>query len=160
MLRTGSGDFFDKARAFSAAILVASGAAAIIGTLLEWVSIESPAIVPPQQQDRLAGFTGLETSDGRIIAVGGLLLIVTAILLVVRKRPLFAWVAFLVSMAVGAIAIADYRDITGVFYDEMQRIGRPTPMFGLALCAGAGIVGLLGSVVGITATPSASRPSG
>lgn len=159
MSRTGSGDFFDRARAFSAAVLLAAGAAAIIGAFLDWVSIEPPDVVPPAQEDRLAGFTGIETVDGRVILGGGVVLVASAILLALRRKALYGWIAFLVSMLIGAIAIADYRDITGLFYDEMHRIGDPTPMFGLGLCATAGIVGLLGSLVGITATP-AERSSG
>ena len=153
MSRSEPLDFFDQMRMVAATILFLAGVIAIVGTLLDWVTIEPPERVPADQAEALATFTGIETSDGRLIAIGGAVLIVTAILLVLRKRSGHAWIAFITSVVMGAIAIADYRDITGVFYEEMQRIGRPTPAIGLLLDAAAAIAGLLGSLIGITATP-------
>lgn len=153
MSRTEPRDFFDTARMVAATILFVAGVLAITGAMLDWVSIRPPAMVPEEQADALATFTGIETGDGRVIAAGGLVLIVMAVLLMLKKKSSYAWVAFIVSIVMGAIAIADFRDITGVFYDEMQRIGRPEPAAGLALDAAAGVAGLVGSLVGIAATP-------
>lgn len=149
-------DFFDRARTVAATILFAAGVVALVGTFLDWVTITPPRVVPEGQADALATFTGIETVDGRIIAGGGIALIVLAALLVLRRRSSFAWLAFVASIVIGAIAIADYRDITGVFYDEMQRIGRPQPAIGLLLDAAAGVVGLVGALAGIAATPKSA----
>src|SRR5687767_12453800 len=119
MSRSEHLDFFDQMRMVAATILFLAGVVAIVGTLLDWVTIQSPERVPANQADALAAFTGIETSDGRLIAVGGVVLIVSAILLALRKRAGHAWAAFIASVIMGAIAIADYRDITGVFYEEM-----------------------------------------
>ena len=146
-------DFFDRARLVAVVALIGAGALAIVGALLDWVTIAPPRVVPDAQADALATFTGLETSDGRIILAGGALLIVCGLLLGIRKRAGWAWAAFLVSIVIGAVGIADYRDITTVFYDEMNRIGKPSPALGLLLDAAAGIVGLVGSLAGIAATP-------
>ena len=146
-------DFFDKARAVAVMVLVVAGLAAIAGTFLDWVTIEPPARVPNAQADRLAAFTGLETSDGRLIVLAGIVVLGSAVALSIRKTSGPAWLAFAASIVIGAIAIADYRGIDTLFYDEMQRIGRPFPAFGLKLVAAAGILGLIGSVAGIAATP-------
>jgi hypothetical protein len=146
-------DFFDRARLVAVALLVGAGAIAILGTFLDWVTIEPPGTVPPDQADALATFRGIETSDGRLILLGGVVLLVCALLLAKRPASGPAWWAALVSVLIGAIGIADYRDITTVFYDEMQRIGAPSPASGLLLDAAAGIVGLIGALTGIAATP-------
>ena len=151
-------DFFDKARMVAVVVLVIAAAAAIAGTFLDWVTIEPPEIVPANQAHRLATFTGLETSDGRLILIAAIVVLVSAVALWVRPRSAYGWIAFIASMAIGAIAIADYRGIDTLFFDEMQRIGRPTPAFGLQLVAAAGVLGLVGAVAGITATPN--RESG
>jgi hypothetical protein len=147
-------DFFDTARMVAATILFVAGVVAVAGTFLDWVTITPPERVPASQEDALATFTGIETSDGRLIAIGGVVLAGMAALLVLKKRSRYAWIAFVVSVILGAIAIADYRDITGVFYDEMQRIGRPHPAIGLFLDAAAAVAGLVGSLAGIAATPN------
>lgn len=135
-------------------ILVVAGLAAIAGTFLDWVTIEPPARVPDAQAHRLAAFTGIETSDGRLILLAAIVVLGSAIALSIRKRSTFAWLAFIASIVIGAIAIADYRGIDTLFYDEMQRIGRPLPALGLKLVAAAGILGLIGAVAGIAATPT------
>jgi len=153
MSRAEPRDFFDLARSFAMALLVGAGVAAIVGTALHWVTIQPPEVVPQDQADALAAFRGIETSDGRLILVGGVILVASALALGFRKTSGPAWIALFTSVIVGAIAIADYRDITTVFYDEMQRIGRPSPALGLLLDAAAGIVGLIGSLMGIAASP-------
>ena len=155
MSRNESRDFFDKARSFAAALLVVAGLVAIAGTFLDWVAIaEPPARIPEAQAHRLAPFTGLETSDGKWVLIAAVVVLAAAIGLSVRRRSTYGWLAFLASMMIGSIAIADFRGIDALFYDEMQRIGRPTPAIGLQLVAAAGIAGLVGAVAGIAATPN------
>ncbi|HYI44461.1 MAG TPA: hypothetical protein VE174_03230, partial [Actinomycetota bacterium] len=139
-------DYFDKARSGAAALLVLVGIAAVGGTFLEWVTIRPPERVPADQADRLDAFTGMETSDGWVVVAlaGGIL--VAALLLVIRKRSVYAWVAFWCSMLMGGISIADYRGIDELFYEEMNRIGDPAPAFGLTLVAVAALVGIVASV--------------
>lgn len=146
-------DYFDKARGIAAAILIAAGAAALIGTFLDWVTIEPPERVPANQEFRLDAFTGIETSDGPIVIGAGIAVILCALAVILRKRSLYGWIAFIASILIGAIAIADYRGIDGLFYDEMQRIGDPTPAFGLTLVTAAALMGLIGSVTAIAASP-------
>src|SRR5688572_28811317 len=125
MSRNQPRDFFDRARLVAVVLLTAAALAAIAGAFLDWVTIEPPGVVPDDQADALATFTGIETSDGRLILFGGLVLLASAVMLAVRKSSGPAWLALATSVVIGAIGIADYRDISTVFYDEMQRIGRP-----------------------------------
>ena len=69
------------ALAVAVALLVGAGAMACGGAFLDWVTITPPRIVPPNQTDSLATFTGIQTSDGRLIALGGVAMIVCAVLL-------------------------------------------------------------------------------
>jgi hypothetical protein len=133
---------------------VAAGAAAIIGTMLDWVTIEPPALIPSRQASRAEPFSGWETTHGPYIVIAAALVIVFALLLIVRRRSLYAWGAFIASMLVGGIAIANYRGLDQLFYDQMRRIGDPTPALGLTLVAGAGIVGVLAAAAAIAATPA------
>ncbi len=133
--------------------MFAAGAAAIVGSVSDWVTIEPPERVPENQAHRLDGFTGIETSDGWIIVAGGVVLVGCAFLIVARKKSLYGWLAFLASMFIGAIAIADYRGIEELFYDEMQRIGDPSPAFGLLLVAAAALLGVIAGVIGVAASP-------
>ena len=153
MSRSEPRDFFDRARLVAVVLLTAAAVAAIAGAFLDWVTIQPPGVVPDDQTDALATFTGIETSDGRFILLGGVILGVCAVMLAVRKSSGSAWLALVTSVVIGAIGIADYRDITTVFYDEMQRIGRPSPALGLLLAAAAGMIGLVGSLTGIAASP-------
>lgn len=101
-------------------------------------------------------------SDWRVVFVAGILVIVCAILLMIRKRSLYAWICFLASMVIGAIAIADYRglsDPTSGFLRGLEHAlnttiqGSAHPAIGLTLVAISGVGGLIASVVGIAASP-------
>ena len=154
MSQAGTRDYFDKARSVAAAFLIAAGAAAIIGSFLEWVTIEPPGVVPEEQAHRLDAFTGVEANDGWVVVTAAAILIVFTLMLVVRRRAIWAWGAFFLSMLIGGIAVADYRGIDRLFYDEMQRIGDPSPALGLTLVAAAGFIGLIASAAAVAATPS------
>ena len=154
-----TGTYFDRVRAISAAFLLAAGAAAIVGSLLDWVTVEPPIIIPAEQADRVAPFTGIEANDGWFVIALAILLILFAVMLVWRKRGIWAGAAFVVSMFIGGIGIADYRGIDQIFYDEMRRAGDPTPALGLTLVAVAGFVGLAASASAIAATPRREPPT-
>ncbi len=153
MSEEGTRDYFDKARSYCAAVLVAVGAAAVLGSFLDWVTIQPPAVVPADQVDKLEPFNGIEAKDGLIIIGAAVFLIFCTVMLVVRRRVLWAWGAFLASMLIGGIAVADYRGIEQIFYDEMDRIGDPAPALGLSLVAAAGFIGLIAAAAGVAATP-------
>jgi hypothetical protein len=146
-------DYFDKARLVAATFLFTAGVIAVLGALLDWVTISPPDVVPADQATKLAPFTGIEATDGWIVIVGGVLIIGSAALLVMRGTSGYAWIAFFASMVVGAVGVADFRGINQLFYEEMDRIGKPEPGVGLILVAAAGIVGLIAAAAGAAASP-------
>lgn len=161
------GDFFDRARRVAVAALIAAGAAAIVGSALDWVTIsERPQLqqdVDFQERNELVEepevtrpFTGLEAEYGYYSLIGGVLVAAGAILLLWRKRGKYAWLCFVASVTVGAIAIAAYRgisDSSSSLYLRMDIIGRAEPALGVTLVTAGAIVGLLASVAGVAATP-------
>lgn len=153
-----TGDFFERARAIAASVLFAAGAAALIGSFLDWVTVEAvPPEVPQEQAHRLPPFTGLELGDGWVVLGAAVVLLLAAFLVVMKGTSGFGWLAFLASVVIGGIAISDYRRIEEVHLD-MEGIGTgPGPGLGLTLVAAAGILGLIASVAAIAASPS--RPS-
>jgi hypothetical protein len=166
MSRAGSSDIFDRARGLAVAGLIAAGAAAIVGALLDWVSISD---VPPnptgaearrEVAERSIPFSGVEEGDGQIVIVFGALLIVLAIVLLVRRRALFAGLAFVASIVIGAIGISDYRaigDRNSQLIREMELVGNPDPGVGITLVAAAGILGIVAAAAGLVATPTGER---
>jgi hypothetical protein len=67
------------------------------------------------------------------------------------------------SMVIGAVALADLRaleDTASGISRRMDIVGDADPAFGLWLVAAAGVVGLLGAVGLLTATPKERRTSG
>ncbi len=151
-------DAFDRARSISAAFLVAAGAAVILGTALDWVTIEPPPIYPADQEPATRPFTGLETKSAPFLLIGAGAVILLALMLVMRRRSTYAWGAFLASMVIGAIAFQNYRGIEELFYEQMERIGEPAPALGLMLVAAGGVVGVIAGAAGIAASPSEPRP--
>jgi hypothetical protein len=162
----GGQDYFDRARAFAATGLLVAGALAVVGCFLTWVSfsLDEPAGTQTRQ-DASAPIAGTKVSDWKVVFVAGILVIVCAILLMIRKRSLYAWICFLASMVIGAIAIADYRglgDPTSGFLRGLEHAlnttvqGKAQPAIGLTLVAISGVGGLIASVVGIAASPHRS----
>ncbi len=156
MSSSSSGDYFERARAISASVLFAAGAAAIVGSVLDWVVVDAiPPDVPSDQLDRLPPFTGLELGDGWVVIAAALVVIVAAFFIVLRGR--LAWLAFAGSVVIGGIAISDYRGVQSIHMD-LEGIGRgPRPGLGLTLVAAAGVIALIGSVASIAASPSGAR---
>ena len=152
----GSLDYFDKARALAATGLILAALVAIGGSLLDWVHITPPEIVPASEAPNIEPFSGVEAQDGLWVISGALILIVCGVGLVVRRRSGYAVLAFLVSVVIGAIAIADYRGISEVSSAISQRmniVGQATAGIGLKLVAAAALVGVISSVIGLAATP-------
>jgi hypothetical protein len=156
-------DFFDRARVAAATALIVTGALAIVGCFLKWVtfSLDEPTGTTTSQKPT-APIAGTKVSDWKVVLVAGALVIICALLLAIRKRSFYAWVCFLASMVIGAIAVADYRglgDPTSGFLRGLERAlhttvqGKAQPGIGLTLIAVAGVGGLIASVIGIAATP-------
>jgi hypothetical protein len=156
-------DFFDRARSAAAIALVLLGALAIAGCFLKWVtfSLDEPAGTTTSQRPT-APIAGTKVSDWKVVLIAGALVIACALALAIRKRSFYAWVCFLASMVIGAIAVADYRglgDPTSGFLRGLERAlhttvkGKAQPGIGLTLIAVAGVGGLIASVIGIAATP-------
>lgn len=158
MASPSTGDYFDRARAVSASILFAAGAAAVIGSFLDWVTVDAlPPEVPAEQSHRLPPFSGLELGDGWFVLAAGVVMLVGAFFIVMRGTASYAWLTFFAAVVIGGIAISDYRGIADVHID-MEGIGTdPAPGLGLTLVAAAGIIGLIGSVGAIAASPSRPR---
>jgi hypothetical protein len=160
-------DFFDVARAWASAVMLSAGAAAIIGSTLVWVSITvRPELQPgatfegqdnrPEEPEVTKPFTGLEARDGWWSLTGGVVLVVAAVLLWLRRRATWGWLGLVGSILAGAVAIADYRgigDLSSSISHRMDIVGRARPAFGLTLVVAAGIAGLVASVAGIAASP-------
>jgi hypothetical protein len=104
-------------------------------------------------------FTGLEAGDGWFVVAAAVVISIAAVLSLSARRRLGAFLAILASMTIGAIAIADLRaieDIGSGISRRMDIIGDADPGFGLLLVSAAGVIGLLGGVGLLTATPKAS----
>jgi hypothetical protein len=155
MSQAQTGDYFDRARSVAASVLFAAGAAAIIGAVLDWVTVEErPPNVPSGQLDRLPPLTGIEVEDGWYVIGAAGIILGSAFFIVLRGQALYSWLAFLASMIIGAIAVADYRDVDGLL-SEAEGIGRgPRPGVGLLLVAAAAFVGMAAAVAGVAASPS------
>ena len=156
MSHSTPGDYFERARAISASVLFAAAAAAIIGSVLDWVVVDAtPPDVPSDQADRLPPFTGLEIGDGWFVIGAAVVVLISAFFIV--SKGSYAWLAFLGSVVIGGIAIADYRRVADIHL-ELEAIGRgPRPGLGLTLVAAAGVIALIASVACIAATPSGDR---
>ncbi|MGH2819364.1 MAG: hypothetical protein ACRDJ5_01785, partial [Actinomycetota bacterium] len=157
-------DFFDKARAWAVAVMLAAGVGGVIGSLLDWVTITPPPRGPGnvdfgreiERSRPTVPFNGIEAADGWWTLGAGLLLGVAAVLLLVRRRARYAWLGLLAAMLMGAVAIADYRaidDLRSSLSQRMDIVGDADPALGITLVAGAALVGLIGAVAGVTATP-------
>ena len=150
------GDYFDKARAAASAGLMAAGAAAVVGAVLDWVTIDPPGQGPAAELAKAEPFTGIEARDGwYVIACAGVL-IACAFLLVATRKGGFAWLAFTASFVMGVIGIADYRavgDLTSDISRRMEVVGDAQPAIGLILVLVAAFLGIVSSLAGVAATP-------
>lgn len=162
------GDFFDRVRTVAVAVMVAAGAALVLGSILEWVTItEAPGLVQDfdfgENNNELVEepkvsepFTGLETTYGTFSLASGIVLATAALMLFVRRRAGWAWLGFAAAMVSGGLAIAAYRgiaDTASPLYKSLDIVGRAEPSLGLTLVAAGAISGLVSSAAGVAATP-------
>jgi LPXTG-motif cell wall-anchored protein len=166
MVAAPTRDYFDRARAWAVAVMLAAGAAAVIGSMLEWVTITvRPELQPGTRFDATEAleepevsepYTGLEARDGWWSLAGGVVLVIAGIALSVRRRAAWGWLGLLGAVTIGAVAIADYRgigDLSSSISHRLDVVGGAEPGVGLTLVVAAGIAGLIGSVAGIAASP-------
>ena len=148
-------DVFDKARVWAAAGLVLAATLLIVGSFLDWVSVEHlPETVPADQAERAEPFNGFDVGDGYVTGGAGIAIAFCAAMLVVRTRSSFAWAAFVSAMIAGAIAMSDYRSIDQVF-EDFQGIGKGiSPGIGLTLVAAGALLGMVSAIGGAAATPN------
>ena len=152
-------DYFDKARSGAAAALFAAGAAAILGALLDWVSIRVPDDFP--EGAATEPFNGIEARDGWWVIGAGAVIVISALMLIVRRRGSWAILAFLASIVIGAIGISGYRGVSDVSSALLRRtdaVGEVSPGIGIMLVAAAALVGVIASVAGIAASPPQDGP--
>lgn len=134
--------------------MMAAGAAAIVGSLLDWVTISEPAGFVGEASEP---FTGIEAGDGWYVVVAGSVLVVMSLLLTLRRKSFYGWLGFIDSIVLGVIAIADYRGVTDFASDIARRmdiVGDPDPGVGLVLVAVAALLGVVFSLAGVAASPA------
>jgi LPXTG-motif cell wall-anchored protein len=160
-------DFFDKARAWAVALMLAAGLACIVGSLLDWVTItarpelQEGAAFPgadnqPEAPRVTRPFTGIEAGDGWWSLAGGVVLVAAAALVYVRRRAGWGWLGVLAAVVIGAVTIADYRgigDLSSSISHRMNIVGGAEPAIGLTLAVAGAIAGVIGSVAAIAASP-------
>jgi hypothetical protein len=149
-------DYFDRARTAASAGLMAAGAAAVLGAVLDWVSVDPPGQGPAAELAKAEPFTGIEARDGWYVVACAAVLIACAFLIVATRKSGSAWLAFGASFAMGVIAISDYRavgEITSDISRRMEIVGEARPAIGLILVLVAAFVGIVSSLAGVAATP-------
>ena len=161
------GDFFDRARSVAVAAMLVAGATIAVGSLLNWIVIgEEPALLEDfdfgeqnemvEEPEVSEPFTGVETIYGRLSLAAGVVLMVSAALLFLRRRSRWAWLGFLAAVVVGGLALAAYRgvaDTSSPLYERLDIVGQAESGIGLTLTAAGAVAGLLSSVAGVVATP-------
>ena len=147
-------DTFDNARSVAAAGMVIAGASTIAGTLMDWVTVTPPVLIPVEQAAQAEPFSGLETRSAPFLLIAAGILILSALMLVVRRRPMYAWIGFLSAIVIGGIGFQNYRGLQELFFEQMDGIGTPHAALGLRLVVAGGIVGLIAVAGGLAGTPS------
>lgn len=147
-------DYFERARAWTSTGLVLAAALLVTGSLLDWVSVnELPDTIPTEQARFAQPFNGFDVGDGYVTAGAGIVLAFCAVMIMLKAKSTFAWLAFVASIVAGAIAISDYRDISALF-EHYGGIGRGvSPGIGITLAAAGALLGLVSAVGAIAASP-------
>lgn len=148
-------DYFETARAWASTFLVIAAALLVSGSFLDWVTVERlPETIPADQARFAEPFNGFDVTDGYVTAGAGIVLAFCATMLMLKAKSSYAWLAFFVAMVAGAVAISDYRDISGLF-EQFGGIGRgPSPGPGITLVTAGALLGVVSAAASIAATPS------
>jgi hypothetical protein len=153
--------YFDRARSLASALMIAGGAGAIIGSFLDWVTIDPPPTVPDDQLANTVPYSGIEAGDGWVAIALGIIIIAAAIALATAHRRGFARLAFIACIVLGGLAFADARavgDLESGISQRMDVVGEPDSGLGIKLVAVAALVGLIGSATGLAASPREPAP--
>ena len=146
------------------AVLLAMGAALVIGGVLDWATLERcPEIdegttfeESQLEEPPPCPLRGIDTTEGKVVIAAGFVMLFAAIKLSLTGRPGYAWLAFFSAMVAGSAAIAAYRGVGDPNSSISRRFGLIDAYevaIGLNLVAAASIVGLIASIAAITATP-------
>jgi hypothetical protein len=157
-------DLFERVRRAAIAVLLASGAASVIGGVLDWASLERcPEIVEGSSFDESeleepppCPLRGIDTIEGKAVVGAGFLMLFAAIMLTLKERAGYAWLALVMAIVSGSAAIAAYRGIGDANSSISRRFGLIEAYevaLGLNVVAAAAIVAFVASVAAITATP-------
>lgn len=147
-------DYFETARAWAATGLVIGAALLVLGSFLDWVAVERlPETIPTNQARFAEPFNGFDVGDGFVTTGTGIVLALCAVMLMLKSKSSFGWLAFVAAMVAGGIAISDYRGIDGLF-EDFGGIGRGvSPGIGISLVAIGALVGLVSAVASVAASP-------
>ncbi|MDQ4095446.1 MAG: hypothetical protein M3174_04470 [Actinomycetota bacterium] len=162
MRRSPRLDFFDRARVWAGVFVLLAGLTAVIGSVVDWVTVTPPPQPPAGvnfEDETFAAdessepFTGVEAGDGWVTLIAGGVEMAAGLLLIMRRRG--GWLGVLATVPMGAVAISIYRQLTPTseLMERTQTVGDADPGIGLALVAGAALIGLIASVIGLAATP-------
>lgn len=157
-------DFFDRARLVAVVVLLLAGVLCVVGGALDWATQDRcPQIIEGSTFDEgeleeppPCPVRGIDTTEGKIAVGAGFLILIAAILLLVRGRSSFAWLALLGGILAGSVAISTYRGIGDADSAISRRLGlidTYRPALGLTLVAAASIVAVIAASGGIAATP-------
>jgi hypothetical protein len=157
-------DFFARARRVAVAVMLAAGAAIVIGGVLDWATLERcPEVVEGSTFDESeleavppCPLRGIDATEGKVTVGAGFVMLFAAIMLTLRERSGYAWLALLCSIVAGSAAIAAYRTIGDPDSSISRRFGLIDAYevaLGLNLAAAAAIVAMFASIAAITATP-------
>lgn len=137
--------------------MLAAAAAGVIGAILDWVTIlRLPNIIPASELQNSDPVSGIETGDGWMVITLAVVLANAALLLWVKRSSIWGWLGFLSSVAIGAVAVADYRAISdkgSPFVQDLEVIGEFDHGLGLLLVLAGGLLGIIFSLVGVAASP-------
>ena len=163
MQQTTQLDFFDKARISAGVVMLLAGMAAVVGSVVDWVSVTPPPKPPPGidfendafgDEESSEPFNGLEAGDGWVTTAGGCAQLGAGLLLISRRRG--GWLGILASIPIGAVAISTYKALgspTSALMERTETVGDADPALGLTLVAAAALIGLISAVIGVAATP-------
>ncbi len=157
-------DLFERVRRVAIAILLAAGAAGVIGAVFDWAAPERcPEVLPGSTFEEAeledappSPVRGIDAAEGKVVVGASFTILFAAIMLTLRPKPLYAWLAFAAAVVAGSAAIAAYRGIGNPDSSISRRFGMIDAyevQLGLNLAAAAAVIGFIAAVAAITATP-------